>query len=87
MNRQQRRAAAKSPTSPQESVGTPQQNAGIAGSPSLALRLISRLLLSAWVLRRVHHPDLLGLLLQVAQQVGRTDAVVQLTTKLYSSQR
>ncbi len=57
------------------------------GKPSFLLKAFSRLLLANWVLKRVNHPDLLGILLQIAEQTGRTEAVVQLTTKLHLLQR
>jgi hypothetical protein len=55
--------------------------------PGIALRLFSRLLLANWLIKRVHHPDIIGLLLQIAEQAGRSDAVAQLTLKLYAAPR
>jgi hypothetical protein len=84
MNRHERRAqvkqggnegpAADEKTSPQ-------------GRPSLGLRVFSRILLSNWVVSRVHQPDLVAILMQIAQQVGRTDAIARLALKSYGQQR
>lgn len=85
MNRHQRRANAKTADrQPDGSVGTPSP---VASKPSFALRIVARILLARWVLKRVHHPDLLTILLQVAHQVGRTDAIAALTVKLYPGTR
>lgn len=85
MNRHQRRASAKTADrQPDGSVGTPSP---IPTKSNLALRVMARILLARWVLKRVHHPDLLAILLQVAHQVGRTDAIAALTVKLYPGTR
>jgi hypothetical protein len=89
MNRHQRRAQKASgvsgvsgqPTTADTLTPVPQ------GQPSFLLKAFGRLLLANWVLKRVNHPDLLVILLQIAEQTGRTDAVVQLTTKLHLLQR
>ena len=89
MNRHQRRARKASGVS--EGSGQPTTADTLTpvalGQPSFLLKAFSRLLLANWVLKRVNHPDLLGILLQIAEQTGRTDAVVQLTTKLHLLQR
>ena len=85
MNRHQRRASAKTADRQADgSVGTPSP---IPTKSNLALRVMARILLARWVLKRVHHPDLLAILLQVAHQVGRTDAIAALTVKLYPGTR
>jgi hypothetical protein len=89
MNRHERRAAAKK--GGDASVGAvepaPQRNLDAPPAPSLALRLVARVLLADWVLKRVHHPDLLAILLQIAQQVARADVVARITTALHSVPR
>ena len=89
MNRHERRARKASGLSEQSPQPTaPDSLASVPpGQPSFLLKAFSRLLLANWVLKRVNHPDLLGILLQIAEQTGRTDAVVQLTTKLHLLQR
>ncbi len=58
-----------------------------AGPPSLGLRVVGRVLLSEWVLKRVQHPDLIGILLQIAQQLGRADAMARLSATLQAMPR
>ncbi len=85
MNRHERRANAKTADRQRDgSVGTPSP---VPTKSNLALRVMARILLARWVLKRVHHPDLLAILLQVAHQVGRTDAIAALTVKLYPGTR
>jgi hypothetical protein len=55
---------------------------GKQASPGLFLRLISRILLSGWVLKRVQHGQVLALLADLAGQVGRTDVLIQIHEKL-----
>jgi hypothetical protein len=85
MNRHERRArkasglSDASPASQDVNAASPVP----AERPGVLLKLFSRILLGNWVLKRVNHPDLLTILLQIAEQTGRTDAVVQITTKLH----
>lgn len=50
--------------------------------PGVGLRVAGALLLSGWVLRRVHHPGVLGILADLARQLGRTDILLQIHDKL-----
>jgi hypothetical protein len=84
MNRHERRASAKQVKPEGTPIAAPQP--GLPQRPGLGLRLFARILLSQWVLKRVHHPDIVRILMQVAQQVGRTDAIAQLTVKSYPAQ-
>ena len=86
MNRHDRLTAEKQGHTPGPTTATP-GNAGAATRPSLALRIVSKALLAKWVLDRVHHPDLIAILIQVAHQVGRADAIARLTVKLSAPPR
>ncbi len=55
-------------------------------APGLLLRLVASILLSSWVLKRVHHSMVLGILGHLAGQVGRTDALVRIHEKLRQGQ-
>jgi len=86
MSRRDRRAMTKKnrahgSASPAQRGFTPQPAAGPVQPPSLALRFFARLLLARWILTRVNHPDIVRVLLQVAHQVGRDDAIAILATK------
>jgi len=57
----------------------------VVGAPAKAswvLKLVAKVLLSSWVLKRVKHPDILAVLADVARQVGRMEIVVQIHEKL-----
>lgn len=60
---------------------------GDPGKPGLLLRMISRALLSQFVLDRVHQPHVLGMLSDVARQSGRMDALIRIQAKLLASER
>jgi len=81
MNRRQRRVSAKTPAKPGQPSHATSVETGQA-SPTLALRLAARLLLSAWVLRRVQSPQIFSMLRQVAIQAGRDDAVLRIDERL-----
>jgi len=83
MNRHERRVSAKQVKLEGTPAATP--SSGPVQRPGLALRIFARILLSQWVLNRVHHPDIVRILMQMAQQVGRTDAIAQLAVKSYSN--
>jgi hypothetical protein len=91
MNRRARRAEARK-SKPQAPIETPPTATPAPAvelppqRPSLALRVFARLLLSQWVLKRIHHPDLLAILMQVAQQARRTDIIPALTLKMHKPQ-
>lgn len=90
MNRHQRRAALKAQGSVTDGKERPQRPAAIEAPapqsrPGLALRLVSAILLSSWVLRRVKNPEVLGMLLEVARQAGRDDIVRKLGERLNDS--
>lgn len=90
MNRQQRRAAARQSKQGEpipESAPTVASSNSETSRPSRMMRIFARLLLANWVIKRVHHPDLVAILLQIAQQVGRADAVARLTVKTYAASR
>lgn len=46
--------------------------------PSLLTRLLARVLLSRWVLARVHHPDVERLLISFASEANRTEVADEL---------
>ncbi len=81
MNRKQRRAAAKQP---QQSTATRPAYAVDpiatvpAGKPGFVLRMVAKVMLSHWVLRRVRHPDVERILASVAFQVGRPEIAREL---------
>lgn len=90
MNRRYRRASAKQ-EKVQANPATPYAPDGVTptvpivakqSSPGLFLRVVSRILLSGWVLKRVQHGQVLALLGDLAGQVGRTDALMQIHEKL-----
>lgn len=94
MNRHQRRAAAKSgsaaPPGTEPDVvltakagddGSAKVFASATAKPGLLLRILSKVILSGWVLNRVNHPQLLALLEDVAVQAGRPEVVVQIQSK------
>ncbi len=53
-----------------------------AVKPSLVLRALARIMLSRFVLKRVHHPQVLFMLGEVARQARRVDALMYIQTKL-----
>lgn len=77
MNRHRRRASAKqgqsapAPTTAPQAAATPIQ--ALPGKPGLVLRLFAKALLSKWVLKRVHHPDVRRALASLAMQAGKVD--------------
>jgi hypothetical protein len=81
MNRHQRRAAVKKPsaTSAAQPVAGGTQPGARVG---LVLRLVARVLLSAWVLRRVRNPDVMSMLVQVAEQAGRPEIALDLRERI-----
>lgn len=72
---------------PSFTLGPQAAQPGTDSKPSLALRLFARLLLAKWLIKRIYHPDLVAILLQIAQQTGRSDVVATLTLKLYGAPR
>ncbi len=92
MNRKDRRGAAKQDKERVAKIsGSPVDvSAPIVAKPERAgfmLRAMSRILLSQWVLKRVHHPAALFALSQIAQQTGRMDVLMQLNNKLNAGQQ
>lgn len=86
MNRRIRRAAVKQEQSrpaynPAESVTPVAPIVAKPGTAGLGLRIASRLLLSKWVIRRVQHRQVLGLLAELAAQSGRADALMLIEEK------
>ncbi|MBX7198918.1 MAG: hypothetical protein K1X51_06030 [Rhodospirillaceae bacterium] len=77
MNRHKRRAAAKQAQStPEPGAALPQAVAPVEtpfGKPGLVLRMFAKILLSDWVLKRVHHPDVRRALASLAAQAGRLE--------------
>lgn len=55
---------------------------GRAEKPGLLLRLISRVMLSQFVVNRVHQPSVLRTLSEVARQSGRIDALMRIEARL-----
>jgi hypothetical protein len=49
-----------------------------AGKPGILLRIAAAVLCSGVVLKRIHHPDVLALLGELARQAGRMDAVLKI---------
>lgn len=81
MNRRHRRASAKQEKAqpaynPDGSVAPAAPIVAKPESAGLGLRIASRLLLSKWVLKRVQHRQVLGVLAELAAQSGRTDALM-----------
>jgi hypothetical protein len=62
---------------PASGTAAPMQTAGPA-KPTLTVRLLSKILLSRWVLARVQHPDVERLLMGFATETGRQDVVDEL---------
>ncbi len=91
VNRRERRSAEKRGRSPKE---TPDGSGVLpaapvvaaAGKPGFLLRAVAKVLLAQWVLRRVNHPQVLGLLSEVARQTGRFDVVTQISKKSPTAQ-
>lgn len=86
MNRRHRRATAKQEQSqpaynPDGSVAPVAPIVAKPESVGLGLRIASRLLLSKWVLKRVQHRQVLGVLADPAAQSGRTDALLLIAEK------
>lgn len=92
MNRRHRRATAKQDRvldaagtanySPDAGVAPVAPIVGVPASTGLLLRITARVLLSSWVLKRVEHPNVLAILRELAGQVGRMDAMMQIQEKL-----
>ena len=85
MNRHQRRRAAterpqSGPNIPSESFfpDTPAVTSTPMTRPSLLVRGFAAIVLSRWVLRRVHHPAARAALALVAREVGRHDLAAEL---------
>jgi hypothetical protein len=55
--------------------------------PGIGLRAVGVLLLSGWVLKRVQHPGVLGILADLARQLGRTDTLLKIHEKLLQPNR
>ena len=81
MNRHQRRFAAKKGVQPSDRPPVP-LIAGKALPPGRVLRAAASILLSSWVLRRVHNPQVLSMLRQVAIQADRQDAARQIEDRI-----
>lgn len=76
MNRHKRRAAAKQAQPEQAPAAAPTAAAPAevySGKPGLVLRAFAKVLLSNWVLKRVHHPDVRRALASLAAQAGRRE--------------
>lgn len=90
MNRHQRRGNEKKGTAEIRTPGPqPQQAFPVMqdpGKPSLALRVLARVILSRFVLKRVNHPQVLFMLAEVARQARRMDAAAYIQTKLPPTQ-
>ena len=97
MNRRDRRASAKQEGARQEmnptgyNLNNYNPNTGVSGtapvvaapaSSSFLLRLVARLLLSRWIIKRVQHPHVLMSLSHMAGQAGRMDAMMYIQEKL-----
>jgi len=84
MNRHQRRAASKAPETKEKIAAPAAQAEPIPPSqpPRLALRVAAFLLLSPWMLRRVHNAQVLGMLREVARQAGRESVARQLDERI-----
>ena len=83
MNRQQRRAAAKSKSkgSPRPEDRKVPENS-TAAKPGLVLRLFAKIVLTPWVLNRVKHADVERLLAGVAVQTGRPEIAESLLNRI-----
>ncbi len=80
MNRRQRRTTAKTkrPAAPAPRE-TPE--AITVAKPGIVLRLIARILLAPWVLKRVKHADVERVLAGVAVQAGRPEIAADLLNR------
>jgi hypothetical protein len=93
MNRRDRRAAAKQDKDQPGQAYAPDGVKPVAPimakptAPSLFLRLVAKILLSRWVLKRVQHGQVLAVLGDLAGQVGRTDVLMQIHEKLRQAGR
>ena len=98
MNRQQRRAAAKSQEQPGQDgaidvsvnidLGSLTSNAPassnpppLKGKPGFLSRCFASILLSRWVLKRVHHPEAERLLIALAMEGGRPEVADELVRR------
>ncbi len=89
MNRQKRRANEKKERVVKGNPSMPLPTKPVVGAaqrPGIVVRLVARVMLAGWVLKRVSHPTVLTLLAEVARQTGRKDIVVQLDKKLQALQ-
>ncbi len=84
MNRRQRRVAVKTSAKiiPPAPVAEPIEK---PSSPGIGLRVAASLLLSSWMLKRVHNPQVLVMLRAVAVQAGRGGVVRQLDERIKHS--
>lgn len=74
MNRHKRRAAAKQvQTTPAPDSAAAPLTEVYPDKPGLVLRVFATVLLSNWVLKRVHHPDIRRVLGSLAAQAGRPE--------------
>lgn len=83
MNRHDRRSADRAGRQ-SENVVPPAPAAALADGvkPRFFLRLVSGILLSNFVLNRVHHPQVLKLLREVAKESRRTDAMLKIQARM-----
>lgn len=95
MNRRTRRSAEKKAkntptTTPVSAPNKPLPTAPVVadpGRPGMFLRIVAKVLLSRFALKRVNHAQVLHLLREVARQSGRMDALMQIQEKLKLNER
>lgn len=85
MNRQQRRAAAKSGKPlPEAKRSDPAATAGSAAParPGLLLRIAAKILLAPWILNRVSSPDVERMLANMALEAGKPEIAKSLLNRI-----